>query len=271
MMVPLLERLLADAEAAAVRLESRQALVLLRWAATIAPRSTMPRVLLAFHRVRGVSATSAEDVPARVELVESDRLGFPVPRFASRAPDLDLTAFVPSPRFAPETIAAGGHARSAPEARSGVRSRKLALLTGAAGLVALLILVQQESATDAAAQALRLGRPKEALVILGEIPEPDPTALVVRGRAHLAIADTQSAVASFRQSLRHPAATGEEVLAAARELANLPCCGGPAADAFILAVERGVASARYPEIADALDRAGRSEQARRVRELGGSN
>jgi hypothetical protein len=93
---------------------------------------------------------------------------------------------------------------------------------------------------------------------------------VVRGRAHLALADTQSAVAAFRQSLTHAAATGDDVLASARELASLSCCGGAAADAYILAVERGVAGDRYAEIADALDRAGRPEQARRVRELSGS-
>jgi len=277
MIEPLLDRLLVDAETRAARREPREALLLLRWAATIASRTMMPRVLLAFHRVRAlhVPGDRRRRGTLALEPVESDRLGFPVPRFASRPPELDRNSFVPAPRFTPGAqLGAHGDAvaDARPRPRISIRAAVLTLLVGAGAAAVLTVRPAQGgagAATEAAAAAVRVGNPREALAILDRLPDPNPHALVVRGRAHLALADTQAAVLSFQKSAEQRGATAEDVLAAARELAQLPCCASTAADAYVLAFERGIPSDRYAEIAQHLDRAGRLDQARRIRELGG--
>ncbi len=278
MMEALLDRLLQDAEARAVRRESREAFLLLRWAATIASRSMMPRVLLAFHRIRALHVMSdhSASAPSAQAHVESDRLGFPVPRFAIRPPELDRTAFVPAPRFTPGVrIDPGGEATIDPRPRSrGVGRIAVVLSTAAVAATAAVALGVRPAggrgaATEAAAAALRLGNPREAVAILDRLPEPNAGALLVRGQALLALADTQAAVLSLKKAVVHPAATSEEVISGARELARLRCCAAAAADAYIRAFERGVASDHVPEIAEHLERAGRSEQARRIRDLAG--
>jgi hypothetical protein len=279
MMEPLLDRLLVDAQTRAARSEWREALLLLRWAATIASRTVMPRVLLAFHRVRAlhVPGNRHHGGTLAIEPVESDRLGFPVPRFASRPPELDRHAFVPSPRFTPGTQP-GAHpgpvADARPRPRIGIRAAVVALMVGSGAAWVLTVDPAQggaAAATEAAAAALRVGKPRDALALLDRLPNPNAHALVVRGRALLAVADTQAAALSFRKSAEHPGASAEDVLAAARELARLPCCAFTAADAYVLAFERGIPSDEYLEIAQHLDRAGRYDQAKRIRELGAAS
>jgi hypothetical protein len=246
MMESLLDRLLTDAGVRADRGESREAHALLAWAATIAPRGMMPRVLLAFHRVRAASPPGAgERVPVPVPPVESDRLGFPVPRFASRPPELDRKAFVPAPRFQPDRLATDRSGREDRSRESGRRARGVLITVVLGAAVAGTLLMQLQPGVA-----------------------PEPQALIVRGRAHLAVGDTPAAVVSFQRSMAHPAASADDVLASARELAQLRCCAAAAADAYILAMERGVTSDRYPEIAQELERLGRADQAGRVRELG---
>jgi hypothetical protein len=275
---PLLDRLLVDAEARAVRREPREALLLLRWAATIASRAMMPRVLLAFHRVRALHAMSdhSASVPPARSHVESDRLGFPVPRFAIRPPELDRTAFVPAPRFTSGMrIDADGEAGVHPHPRAPGGGRLVVLLSlvVVATTGAVLLGVRPwgggGATTEAAAAALRLGNPREAVSILDRFPEPDTRALLVRGQALLALADTPAAALSLQKAVGHPGATAEDVISGARMLARLPCCAAMAADAYIVAFERGIPSERVPEIAQQLERAGRSDQARRIRDLGG--
>lgn len=276
---PLLDRLLLDAEARALRREPREALLLLRWAATIASRAVMPRVLLAFHRVRALHPMSdpSARVPSSESPVETDHLGFPVPRFAIRPPDLDRTAFVPAPRFAPGMrIETDGESAIHPRLRPRGRPR-FSVLVGVAGLVAaagaVLMGVRPTSgggaATEAAAAALRTGNPREAVALLDRLPDPDAPALIVRGRALLALADTPAAALSLQKAVEHPRATADDVISSARELARLPCCAAMAADAYMVAFVRGAPSDQVPEIAQQLERAGRADQAKRIRDLGG--
>lgn len=281
MMEPLLDRLLVDAEARAARREPREALLLLRWAATIASRTMMPRVLLAYHRIRALNMPldHQRGAMSEPEPVQSDQLGFPVPRFASRPPELDRTSFVPAPRFLPESRSEPrGDAAAGPRPRTRlggmVSMVMLIAATAAAGAVLQHVRLAdggRRAAAEAAAAAVRLGNPREALAILDRLQDPNPRALVLRGRALLALADTQAAVAAFQNGAAHPGATADEVISGARELAKLPCCASAAAEAYMLAFERGVASDRFPEIAKHLDQVGRSDQARRIHALGGGS
>jgi hypothetical protein len=278
MMEPLLDRLLVDAEARAARREPREALLLLRWAATIASRTMMPRVLLAYHRIRALNMPLDHQRAAmsEPEPVQSDRLGFPVPRFASRPPELDRTSFVPAPRFLPESRSeprGDAAAGPRPQARIGGMVSMVILIAATAAAGAVLQHVRpadgaRRAAAKAAAAAVRLGNPNEALAILDRVDDLDPRLLALRGRAHLALADTQAAVAAFKLGVAHRAATAEEMLSGARELARLPCCASAAAEAYMMAFERGIESNRFEEIAKHLDGVGRSDQAVRIRELG---
>ena len=90
----LLDRLVQDAESLAGGGERRGGYALLRWAATACAPDALPTVLVAYHRIRASAAP-----PTAGERVEIDALGFPSPRFARRAPEPDVQAFVPSSRF----------------------------------------------------------------------------------------------------------------------------------------------------------------------------
>jgi hypothetical protein len=276
---PLADRLLRDAGGRAAAGDREAALLLLGWAATISSRAAMPRVLLAWHRLCGLREDVAAPAAARPERgpLESDRLGFPVPRFATRPPALDHAGLVPVPRITP----AGAGAISAERPGEGLpRASRAPLRLPIAAVVVLALAGAALAAANGAAaasrvgvgiaaMALRSGVPSAAVAVLDRVPDETPGAMVLRGRAVLAQGDTLAAAAAFRRSVRSPAATPDEIVIAARELGRLPCCVAVAADAYVAAIAQGLPAKLYPEAARQLERAGRHAEAVRLRAQAG--
>lgn len=279
-------RLLADAERHAAEGQGRTALLLLAWGSRVAARSRGPDVLLSYHRVRAallaaeVSATrgGTPSVPASPPDVHEQGagLGFPAPRFPAHPPELDRGAFIPpAPRHAAVPVGAAPGPPIGATRRRRVGGRAMlgfALLTctvmAAPGLRAILrVRVGADQAaeiTKQAERALAAGNPRAALAVAERAGAPQPDLLLVRGRALAAIGDTSAAAAELRRISLHPVATAAEALAAAQMLASWPGQTNAAADAYVRAFAAGLPESEWPEVMEALRRAGRGREADRV-------
>lgn len=288
---PLVLRLVSDAEARAAAGGVREALVLLRWASRICPDAVLPVVLLAYHRVRAthLGATAAPHPPVggmppyvrrEVEAarddggrVRSDALGFPVPRFPTAPPSIDAGFFVPAPRRL--AVHRAGPTETASRATPAARRTMLApvLLAAAAAVFlapqagpVLSRLRSHAGLEEPGAMAMRSGEPRRALAET-TAPARTPRVLLVRGRAFLALGDSADALACLDSAAAHPQASAEDGRQAAELLGGVPGGEQAAADAYLLALEAGLTREHWGAAADALERAGRPQQARRLRTL----
>jgi hypothetical protein len=279
-------RLLTDAERHAAHGRAREALLLLAWAAQVAPRGWVTEVLLSYHRTRAhvtpsddSGAPGAGTPPDRSGDLSQERpgatdtLGFPVPRFPAHPPELDREAFIPHRRRpAPGPLPTprehpGRAARSfPPRVPTAARLALLALIAVLApGLRGVLSAVWgRESVAAQAEQAIAAGEAGRALELAERVGEPLPRLLLLRGRARLALGDTLGAVAELRVAAAHRGATAAEAAEAARLLASWPGHANAAADAYVAAFAAGLPRASWPEVIEALRRARRGWEADRV-------
>lgn len=286
---PLVLRLVSDAEARAAAGGVREALVLLRWASRICPDAVLPVVLLAYHRVRatrpGTAGTPHPPVggvpPHGLEVevarddggrLRSDALGFPVPRFPTAPPSIDA-AYVPAPRGL--AVQRAGPTMTASRPTPATKRTMLApvLLAAAAAVFlapqagpVLSRLRSHAGLEEPGAVAMRSGEPRRALAET-KAPARTPTVLLVRGRAFLALGDSAAALACLDSAAAHPQASAEDGRQAAELLGGVRGGEQAAADAYLLALEAGLAREHWEVAADALERAGRQQQARRLRGL----
>jgi hypothetical protein len=282
-------RLLGDAEVLAKRGRRREALVLLRWVGRVAPPEAMPLVLLTYQRLR-VDVPATRPAPTRTALarersedtagmagVAADRLGFPVPRFPTRAPSVDPTAFVPRPpatvhpRESPQWAPAEPPAR--PPRRSNPRRWGILALAAIVAVVALApgtrrqveaVIARADDPTGAAEAALRDGDPARALAVSDGSAEPRARLLVIRGRAFLALGDTSAALTAIRAAAAHPLASAPDLRDAGELLESVGQLKA-AADAYLRSFSAGLPPEEWPEVVRALERAGRHDQASRLR------
>ena len=284
---PLVERLVSDAETQAAAGRVREALVLLRWASRISPDGVLPVVLLAFHRLRAARPRAAAvpnipapprgarmDVNPGAEGLPSDALGFPVPRFPTARPVIDADGFVP----APLGVAIRRVAPAEPAFRPTPAPRRAALapVLLVAAAAALVLAPQGEmlmarfrsfkGPAEPGAVALKSGDPGRALSETAAVGRTPPV-LLLRGGAFLALGDTAAALASLDSAAANPEASADEARQAAELLGRLPGGEDSAADAYLRAFEAGLAREHWGAAAEALERAGRSQQARRLRDL----
>jgi hypothetical protein len=295
----LVKRLLADAEGKAAEGRIREGFVLLRWASRLAPLHVVPVVLLTYHRLRTagqgrvpeaeervIPERGASALGSRVPLaggVAADALGFPVPRFPTRAPDLDRTAFVPAPRHAEEVRPAPArslHAAPAHGRRPAVGwlapALAVTVIAAAAGLVRCPTGTRhlpewmqglRGDPADAADAALRAGDPARALALTQDVADPGPRLLLIRGRAALALGDTAGGCAAVQSAAAHPLVDARGAWEAAELLAGFPGRETAAAEAYLRAFSLGLPPEKWEAVARALDRDDRKQQAARVRGL----
>jgi hypothetical protein len=274
---PLLPRLVGDAESCAAAGRYREALLLLRWASRICADDDLPVVLLAYHRVRaarprpldpGPSRVPAGTEPARLQVagggpVPADHLGFPVPRFPTGPLSIDTGGFVPAPRVHARVPARGSSAPPPGPARR--RSRAFPLGLAAAGILALWVV--RGGLPDGWGILVETAPPSAH----GSAPAPAddaaPAVLLARGGALLAAGDTGAAIAALDSASAHPLAGHREAREAAEQLTRLPGGAERAANAYLRAFEAGLPREEWPVAAAALERAGRPQQAERLRSL----
>lgn len=282
----LLVRLLCDAEALAKNGRQGDAYLLLRWASRIAPPEGLPVVLLAYQRIRLEGSVSghagvpidggeAERRPIRGAGIASDPLGFPVPRFPTRVPSVDASSFVPATPVdvTPAKASAG-------ESRPGGRTRISSGLILCIGLLAVagalspgtvrrLVeahpLARSADPSEAAEAALRSGDPRRALS-LGSVPEPSARLRLIRGQALLAIGDSAAAESELVRAAADARADDQVCIAAGEILGRMGRVEA-AADAYLRAFSAGLQPERWPDVVAALERAGRRDQAGRLRDL----
>lgn len=284
-------RLLADAERFARHGRRGEAFVLLRWASRVVAREAMPLVLLSYQRVR-VEASEAElrrspqlaeeGAPVATRQLRGagiapDAVGLPVPRFPTRTPSVDSTAFVPVGERV--QMANVDHPTVPVPRRRGRRSARAALVVGLAALGAGAALrverlrpltswlpVAPGVDTIAAGEAaLAHGDPRRALVLTSGASDPSARLRLVRARAFLAIGDTVAAAAELNGAATGPA-TPEDRRRAGEALGRMGHLDA-AADAYLRALEAGLPPERWHEAGEALERAGRREQAGRLRSM----
>ena len=276
----LVRRLLAVAEDRAGEGRRAAAFVLLRWASRLAARQDEALVLLSYYRIKAVCATSVEAAArgpveqlahlssAVVDAGDIDRLGFPVPRFPTAVPELDRSAFIPAP------LALGG-VTVAP--RSGSGSARAASRRRGLGSLAVFLLCAAAFARFGgelrrdplreAEGALQAGDARRAVSLSLEAEQSAPRTMLVRGRAELALGDTAAARRSLVSAAASPLATAGECREAARALMNLPGAEAEGADAYLRAFRAGLPRGEWPQVIDALERAGRRAQADRLRAM----
>lgn len=276
-------RLLVDAEAEAAAGRFDHALVLLRWASRISPEPLVPLVLLSHHRIRGSrrphSPTPANDAaPPGVDASgdkDRDVFGFPRPRFPTRPPALDDQAFVPAPTRTP-LVRRPTHVDGT---GTNVRRRDVAVIvTLAVAIAAASVALGSESfkrraagdQNDLAGEQLAAGRPDLALATTGALPQRLPETHLLRAEAYMRLADSAAAAASLDSAAAHPRATLAELRGAAQGLLMLNRAGA-AADAYTRALAAGLPRGEWAAVAEMLDRAGRADQARRLRDLAGAD
>ena len=282
-------RLLADAEVLAKRGRRREALVLLRWAGRVAPPEAMPLVLLTYQRLRA-DVPATRPAPTRTALARepsgdtagivgmaADPLGFPVPRFPTRAPSVDPTAFVPRPPAMvlprESTQWAPAEPPAPPPRRPNSRRWGILALAATVAVVALApgarrqveaVVARAKDPTGAAETALRDGDPARALAASAGSTEPRARLLVIRGRAFLALGDTSAALTAIRAAAAHPLASAPDLRDAGGLLERVGQLDA-AADAYLRSFSAGLPSDEWPEVVRALERAGRHDQASRLR------
>lgn len=292
----LVPRLLVDAERHAAERRVREAYVLLRWASRITPSAAIPALLLAYHRIRAARPRegAAPPEPARdvvspvpppphclsesTERVEHDALGFPVPRFPTRAPELDNGAFIPAPRVGEspsrdQSPAASSHPRPTRRAKGGAVAVLVLVALTAVALSPRTVrqlgghFSNERTVAARAEEALRAGEAARALALTGDTADPTPEVLLIRARALLALEDAAAAAATLRAASAHRLASGSQAGEAARLLAAIPGHEHDAAEAYLRALATGLPRERWPAAADALQRAGRRNEALRLRDL----
>lgn len=279
-------RVLCDAETAAQEGEAERAYGLLGLALDLADPDLAPVVLLAAQTVRECVSRAPLPAPARPAPVadplpppELGPLGYPTPRFPTAPPPLDRS-FVPA-RDVPLHSVAPLHRPTVdvPDPRRrGVGAVHLASIVGILVLVGVVAFAREaplgmrfgEGRLGRAEAALRAGEPERALATLEALERrggPGGRIDVLRGRALLLGGDTTGAVAALTRAATLDAGGGGTAWEAAELLAALPGRSREAADAYLLAFAAGVSRDRWEGVAVAQERAGRPEQARRVREL----
>jgi hypothetical protein len=209
--------------------------------------------------------------------VAADPLGFPVPRFPTRAPSVDPTAFVPrlttavQPRESTQRTLAEPPAR--PPRPSHWRRSGILALAAVVAVLALApgtrrrvegLIARAGDPTAAADAALRDGDPARALAVSAGLPEPQAHLLVIRGRAFLALGDTSAALTAIRSAAAHPLASAPELRDAGELLEGMGQLDA-AADAYLRSFSAGLPPAEWADVARALERAGRHDQASRLR------
>ena len=259
-------RVLSDAVRGAYAGEAERSRRLLRLADRLAGDTFRKEVLVAAETVRG-------SLPAAAHSTSADIAGTttgPAPRLRL-PPGTDLRRLHvpqagPSPR--PEPVAAPWRHQQAPRRRS--RKGAGIVVVGFAALAWTLSVGWTPEGMplpwDRGALARRLlveGHAAEARDLLAHAA--DSEALALRGEAHLALGDTVAAVVDLGDAARLDGIPGERAWAAAARLELLPGYEGEAAEAFRLAYVAGVPRERWARVADALLRAGRAEEAARVR------
>lgn len=262
-------------------------MLLLGWASRAASHDALPAVLLAYHRIRATTLATASagsaagqgdaDLPGGVprgsRQVGTDALGFPVPRFPTRVPELDRCAFVP--RFPLASPAREVRADAQVQRRLQPRILTVVAIAGVAAVTLLPtgrlpVPTGTGVSLDMVAEAgtaLRDGDAVRALALADRISDPSPEVLLLRGRARLALGDTLVAAEHLRAAAGHPRATAVEALEAARLLASTSGQEDAAADAYVSAFSAGLPRGNWAEVIGALRRAGRAGEAGRLTEL----
>lgn len=268
---PLAARLIHDAEARAAAGEEGQALLLLRWASRICADAFLPTVLLAYHRVRALrqhpDGGTVPAIPAEPGVAPAHGLGFPMPRFPTVPPMLDETAFVPAPvprippRPAVASNAADGHPAPARAVRSPSRYPSAAIVGMAALAIAVLVPLRERIGTSL--PGIRGGGvPSVSLNDSG-----DARVLLTQGRALLLRGDTAAALSRFDSAANAADAGALKWREVAEQVTGIPGAEGLAAETYLRAFEGGMPHEHWPAAADALQRAGRAQQADRLRAL----
>jgi hypothetical protein len=271
---PALGRVLADAERAAWGGDPHRARGLLRLAERLAGGSARADLLVAAESVRFATAAagSASPVTSRaapvVDLRRLPRLRAVAEQAALRDP---LTSLPPQARAggldtrtASRSSPAGrvGHSRAGAQRRPcALRWRVLACVCGVA-LVAYACL--GDASARFATYAIAAGAPDLAISVLSEARGGGE--LLLRGDARLALGDTAGAVLDYVGAADAPMPNGRVAWIAGERLGRLSGRHQAAAESMLRAYVLGIEPDRWPRIADALERAGRHAEARRVRE-----
>lgn len=282
----IVRRILSDAEKAAQEGEAERAYGLLGLALDLADPALVPVVLLAAQTVRECVPHAPLPAPARPALVPDAApaptlgpLGYPTPRFPTAPPPLDRS-FIPAQEVPLRSVVPLHRSPvDVPDPRKRRRGtvRLVAMLgvlamvgAGAMALEAPLGIRFGEGRLGRVEAALRAGDPERALATLEALEQrggPGGRIDLLRGRVLLVGGDTTGAVAALSRAATLDAAGGGMAWEAAELLAALPGRTREAADAYLLAFTAGVSRDRWEGVAAAQDRAGRADQARRVREL----
>lgn len=260
-------RVLSDAVRGAWAGDVERSRRLLRLADRLAGAEFRTELLVAAEAVRGVlppgTGIVAEDAAAGVEEAPAPRLRLP--------PGTDLRRL-----GAPQAAAPGAPERDVPPGRPG-RSVSQGRRWGPARVAAILVAVGWIGGVgwttvgkplpwDPVGSARRRLAAGDAAGARGRLADAaDSEGLVLRGEAHLALGDTTAAVADLLEGARLDGVPGERAWEAATRLEQLPGYGSEAAEAFRLAYVAGVPRERWEWVAHALQRAGREEEAARVR------
>ena len=268
-----LSRVLADAVRAAWGRDGVRARRLLRLADRIAAQEHRKQLLVAAESVRSALASSpgAEGDVGGSPATRRGTGGSPVAPRLRLPPGTDLRNLVSqelplaaSPVTMPVRSAGGRAVRSSRHARPrrrGVGVVFVGVLVGCVAWAGGGTLVWGEAAS--ARRLLTEGRAAEARERLHSAK--DAEGLRLRAEAGLLLGDTASAVADLVAAARADRVPGEGAWAAARRLEQLPGAVAATAEAYRFAYAAGIPAERWEHVANALERAGRAEEAARVR------
>lgn len=252
-----LARVLADAERAAWGGDAERAWCLLRLAERMASSDRMVEMFAAAESVRsGLSSRSGgREPPAEPPIRGAGDLR--VPRLRPLG-EWDRHPEPPATR--PPSLRPSARDVPLPRRRIGRGKR----LSGAAVLVAVLVCVGNWRAVrDGVARVVSSSDPQAAVWILGSAR--DARGVLLRGEAKEASGDTAGAVADYVAAGTAGIRPGTIAWEAATRLSRIRGQEAAAADAFLDAYVAGIEPDRWDRIASALDRAGRSDEAERVR------
>jgi hypothetical protein len=260
-------RVLSDAVRGAWAGDVERSRRLLRLADRLAGAEYRKELLVAAETVRGALPGGGESV------VQDAVTGVP----AGPAPRLRLPPGTDLRRLgAPQPVPPRGAEPVAPPRppQTAVRARRC---RGAGGVVVVLVALAAIGGVGwtAGGKPLPWDRAASARSLLGEgragearerlVDAADSEGLALRGEAHLVLGDTVAAVVDLVEAARLDGVPGERAWVAATRLERLPGYESEAAEAFRLAYVAGVPRERWGRVAAALGRAGREEEAARVR------
>jgi hypothetical protein len=255
---PAFARVLADAERAAWAGDGSRARRLLRLAERMAPADGRADVLVAAESVRSAwSGVERQPGPTRLPAAPIEGR----PRLPQLRPlqDSALLLSVPLvPEPAPPPMVRR-EAVSPPRRRLRGPGRRLFACWS---LVMLFAVCAYGRATGARV-AMEAGRPALAVRILGQVHVAEH--FLLRGDARIAAGDTAGAIADYLGAARAAKPEGRAAWEAGSRLVRVPGQENAAAEALLRAYVLGISSDRWESISAALERAGRHEEAQRVR------